>query len=409
MLLQNVIAILRRPRFLPIFLGILTASFILYHSWDSAGKLLGVPGAIGNSQTVHKLSDASPDLHAGYMKDVPASGPGWSFYRPSVDLTWRDATYLPAYPLIATPEDVMEEFKHRFTELDAISIPIVDDTTSLIERARLTYTELLIMVLTAKAFGRAERSVKWMNNERSAQVYAYNDLLRTEGADWTYLAMTMTGSKRMEALTVLLADVFLNKVPGAVLESGVWRGGTTILARGLMRAYGETERLVYVCDSFNGLPAGDKVYHVGDMGWDRVPYLEVSTDQVQRNFEAVQLLDSSIVFVKGFFNETMPPLQSRVDSLSILRLDGDMYQSTVDVLYFMYEKLSIGGYLIVDDWFGFPARPACEDFLAVHGLTPVIIPIDTISVYWKKTVDVPIQIDRYYNKQFKPTPPAVSA
>ena len=79
-----------------------------------------------------------------------------------------------------------------------------------------------------------------------------------------------------------------------------------------------------------------------------------------------------------------------------------MYESTVDVLYNLYNKLSIEGYVIMDDWFGFPSRTACLDFFEVHGIHPTIIPIDKLSAYWKKTENVDIQYWRYQTLDFKP-------
>ena len=73
-----------------------------------------------------------------------------------------------------------------------------------------------------------------------------------------------------------------------------------------------------------------------------------------------------------------------------MRLDGDMYESTVDVLYHLYDKLSVGGYVIMDDWFGFPSKVACEDFFQVHNIHPTIVPIDDLAAYWQKTEQVEI-------------------
>ena len=78
-----------------------------------------------------------------------------------------------------------------------------------------------------------------------------------------------------------------------------------------------------------------------------------------------------------------------------------MYESTVDVLYNLYDKLSVGGYVIMDDWFGFPSKDACEDFFEVHEISPEIIPVDNLSVYWKKTKEVDIQYWRYEQNKFK--------
>ena len=77
-----------------------------------------------------------------------------------------------------------------------------------------------------------------------------------------------------------------------------------------------------------------------------------------------------------------------------------MYESTVDVLYHLYDKLSIGGYVIMDDWFGFPSKTVCKDFFSAHGIQPEIIPIDRISAYWKKTEHVKIQYWRYEQSSF---------
>jgi hypothetical protein len=129
--------------------------------------------------------------------------------------------------------------------------------------------------------------------------------------------------------------------------------------------------------------------------------LEVSSNVVIDGFRKYSLLDSQVVFAKGFFNETMRPLRSIVDQLAIMRLDGDMYESTVDVLYHLYPKLSIGGYVIIDDWFNFPAKTACEDFFDVHGIHPTIHPIDQIAVYWQKTQQIEIDYWRYEKNEFK--------
>lgn len=79
-----------------------------------------------------------------------------------------------------------------------------------------------------------------------------------------------------------------------------------------------------------------------------------------------------------------------------------MYESTVDVLYNLYDKLSIGGYVIMDDWFGFPSKTAVLDFFKVHGIDPPVIAIDKLSAYWKKTENVDIQYWRYEKSDFKP-------
>jgi hypothetical protein len=211
----------------------------------------------------------------------------------------------------------------------------------------------------------------------------------------------MTGHERLKNVKYLLEDVFQKNIRGDYIETGVWRGGSSIFARGVIRAHGQQHRKSFVCDSFKGLPSGERKFDAGDKGWDNTRYLEVSTEIVAGNFNTAGLLDKNIIFAQGFFNATIPPLSNMVESLAIIRFDGDIYESAVDVLYHLYEKLSIGGYFIMDDWFGFPSKTACEDFFAVHGISPDIIPIDDLSAYWQKTENITVQYWRYKQSQFK--------
>jgi hypothetical protein len=93
-------------------------------------------------------------------------------------------------------------------------------------------------------------------------------------------------------------------------------------------------------------------------------------------------LDDNVVFIKGFFENTIP--NAPIDKLSILRLDGDMYSSTIQCLNSLYDKVSIGGYIIVDDWCLLNCRKAVNDFRKTRNITDRIIEIDGIGVFWKK-------------------------
>ncbi|MGB2680193.1 MAG: TylF/MycF/NovP-related O-methyltransferase, partial [Candidatus Competibacter sp.] len=91
-----------------------------------------------------------------------------------------------------------------------------------------------------------------------------------------------------------------------------------------------------------------------------------------------------VVFLKGWFRDTLPRVAT--DALAVLRLDGDMYESTWDALVNLYPKLSAGGYVIVDDYKVVPGcRTAVEDFRQTHGITEPIQEIDWAGVYWRRT------------------------
>jgi O-methyltransferase len=118
-------------------------------------------------------------------------------------------------------------------------------------------------------------------------------------------------------------------------------------------------RTSYVCDSFSGLPPGDRNPDADDKNWDNTPHLEVQYG----------LRDMKVVFAKGLFKDSLASLSNQIKRLVIMRLDRDMYESTVDVLYRLYDKLSVGGYVIMDDWFAFLLGLFADDRrrnLAVH-------------------------------------------
>jgi hypothetical protein len=155
--------------------------------------------------------------------------------------------------------------------------------------------------------------------------------------------------------------------------------------RALLKALGDTERNVWVADSFEGLPKPDVESYPADRGADLWTHkiLAVPIDQVRANFARYGLLDDRVKFLKGWFRDTLPT--APVERLAVLRLDGDLYESTIIALDSLYPKLSAGGFVIVDDYILEFCRKAIEDFRAKHGITDPMIPIDRTAVFWKKT------------------------
>jgi hypothetical protein len=197
--------------------------------------------------------------------------------------------------------------------------------------------------------------------------------------------MSMIGRPRMNNLEACVRDVVRNGVPGDLIETGVWRGGSTIFMRGLLKALGVTDRRVYVADSFQGLPAPDveRYPHDRDLTLHLHSSLAVGVEQVKDHFRRFGLLDEQVVFVEGWFSDTLPALAGH--RWSVIRLDGDMYESTHQALTALYDGLSLGGWVIVDD-FEIPAcRAAVEDFRGSRGITDPIRPIDWTGVFWQKS------------------------
>jgi len=196
--------------------------------------------------------------------------------------------------------------------------------------------------------------------------------------------LTMIGSRRLDNVEACMRSVIDENVPGDFIETGVWKGGTTIFMRGLLRAYGITDRKVYVADSFEGVPAPDETRYPEDQGlnFHLWPDLAVDVDSVKSNFARFGLLDDQVQFVEGWFRDTLPALRGH--QWAVVRLDGDLYESTTDSLENLYDGLVAGGWLIVDDYEIEACRQAVTDFRSARGITEPLVEIDANGVCWQK-------------------------
>jgi hypothetical protein len=214
---------------------------------------------------------------------------------------------------------------------------------------------------------------------------------RLIGSDSPAFALTAVGIKRLLNLEDCIRTVVREGVPGDVAETGVWRGGAMIYAAAVLDelGYAADSRLVWCFDSFEGLPRPDVALWPADEGdpHHTFEWLRVSLETVQGNFRAYGIdIDERVRFVKGWFRDTLPRWAHNHPGhpLAVLRLDGDMYESTMIALDELYPRLSRGGFLIVDDWSLSRARQAAEDYRARHAIREPIVPIDPFSVFWRK-------------------------
>ncbi len=208
--------------------------------------------------------------------------------------------------------------------------------------------------------------------------------LREDGHKWPSQAHTMIGLERLGQLQECISEVIEQKIPGDLIETGAWRGGASIFMRAVLRAHGIGDRRVFVADSFAGLPPPNSAYPQdrGD-SHHQVSFLAVSQEQVEDNFRKYGLLDEQVVFLRGWFKDTLPNIQS--DCFSVVRLDGDMYASTMDGLVNLYPKLSLGGYCIIDDYGALEScKAAAHDYRREHSIEAPIHEIDWSGVYWRK-------------------------
>jgi O-methyltransferase len=199
------------------------------------------------------------------------------------------------------------------------------------------------------------------------------------------LSHTMIGRRRLENIQYCVETALEESVPGDVIETGIWRGGATIFMRGILAAYGVTDRTVWAADSFHGVPS-PSLSQDGDMDFSArvLPVLAVNCRQVRELFARYGLLDDQVRFLEGWFKDTLAI--APIERLAVLRLDGDLYESTMDALNPLYAKVSRGGFVIVDDYFSCPpCGRAITDFRAEHSIREPLIQIDEQSVFWRRS------------------------
>jgi hypothetical protein len=218
----------------------------------------------------------------------------------------------------------------------------------------------------------------------------YNAEDREQGREWPRDAHTMIGMRRLDNLHECIDNVLADNVPGDLMETGVWRGGACIFMRAALAAHHITDRKVWVADSFRGIPEPDTKRYPDDKPLWGIhlfdDFLGVSLEQVQENFRRYGLLDDQVVFLEGWFSETLPT--APVERLAVLRLDGDLYESTMDALVNLYPRLSPGGFLIVDDYHSIEAcAKAVHDYREMHHIDEPISKIDWTGVYWRKAAE----------------------
>eukprot|EP00928_Gymnodinium_smaydae_P005345 TRINITY_DN11825_c0_g1_i1.p1 TRINITY_DN11825_c0_g1~~TRINITY_DN11825_c0_g1_i1.p1 ORF type:complete len:606 (-),score=66.17 TRINITY_DN11825_c0_g1_i1:268-2064(-) len=185
---------------------------------------------------------------------------------------------------------------------------------------------------------------------------------RINGHDWPTFGASAAGLVRMDSLHDLLRNVFIvKKLHGDFLETGVWRGGSCLYAKAFIEAYG-IKKHVWGLDSFSGLPTGQ---HPRDPHHNFQSFLVASQESVEDLFKRYELWDDKVHLVKGWFEDTLPVVRKQVASLSILRLDGDLYKSTLEVLCALYDHLLVGGFWIMDDYGMIHARSAAHNFIRV--------------------------------------------
>ena len=241
------------------------------------------------------------------------------------------------------------------------------------------YLDLLEKVIINSIY--EDSALPWPNESEGR---AFDPQTRSHGKDWPSVAHTMVGELRLRNLRSLVQRTLDENIPGDYIEAGVWRGGCCILMCGVLAANADKRRKVYVANSFAGLPPPNPKEYPIDLGdeFHQAQALAVSLKKVKENFRRYGLLTKRVRFVKGLFKETLPNLEA--GPLALIRLDGDMYKSTIQALEALYPSLSLGGFVIIDDYALEGCRAAVDHYRRENGIVEPINEIDWTGVWWQR-------------------------
>jgi O-methyltransferase len=182
---------------------------------------------------------------------------------------------------------------------------------------------------------------------------------------------TMTSKEAVFALYTSVNYVLDRNIPGDIVECGVWRGGSSLLAALILKSRNISDRKLYLYDTFKGMPTptefdidkrGNTGFEMIDKYGDEIGWCYALLDDVKAAFSAYDF-DFEIHFIEGDVIETLP--KTKPETISVLRLDTDWYESTAAEFDILYPRLSTGGVLIIDDygcWAG--SRKATDDYFA---------------------------------------------
>ncbi|HEY5622197.1 MAG TPA: TylF/MycF/NovP-related O-methyltransferase [Gammaproteobacteria bacterium] len=218
------------------------------------------------------------------------------------------------------------------------------------------------------------------------KTFPYSDDDIREGRVIPELAHTMIGKVRLDQLHDAIETILEEDVDGDLIEAGVWRGGACMLMRAVLKCHGVDDRKVFVADSFSGFPPPDLERHADDYLFENdrgADFLTVPLEKVRENFRAYGLLDEQVVFVPGFFESSLAAAD--IDRLSLIRVDADMFGSTLAALKELYPRLQAGGFCIVDDYAGFECRRAVDAYRQDNGIEEPIQRIDHSGIFWRKS------------------------
>ena len=195
---------------------------------------------------------------------------------------------------------------------------------------------------------------------------------------------TLTDRERIIGLTRAVRYIEQAGIPGDIVECGVWKGGSMMAVARTLLNLGSTERRLYLFDTFEGMTAPTDLDTSQEYGsakeiWNRrksegSSWIRSPLDEVKLNMASVGYPEEHTVYIQGRVEDTLPA--AAPESIAILRLDTDWYESTRHEMIHLFPRLQEGGVLILDDYFTWQgSRIAVDEYLEEHGIRIFLAPL----------------------------------
>lgn len=238
-------------------------------------------------------------------------------------------------------------------------------------------------IFTKKIIRRIAQSCGYYTNREFPSDFSEQDIKIINSVQ----PYTMTSAERIFSLIESVRYVINNKIPGDIVECGVWRGGSMMAIAKTLLEQNNQEKDLYLFDTFEGMSKPEKIdvsnsnldatkeFDNTKIDIDSSNWCRITIDDVKSNLFSVNYDKSKIHFIKGKVEETLP--MDELKSISILRLDTDWYQSTKQELIHLFPKLSKGGVLIIDDYgFWQGAKKAVDEYIEENNIQILLNRID---------------------------------
>jgi cephalosporin hydroxylase len=256
--------------------------------------------------------------------------------------------------------------------------------------------EIRVTYLAMCAKNKQEPEPERVRDPVRSQQDSYNRLLRLRRAGssepwWGsngFLPFTSIGRARLDHLEQCLDAVRTEPVPGDLVDCSVERGGAAVFLRGFLDAHEEPDRTVWVAGEFRASPAPEPEPAAVD---ETLSHFRADLNLIRDAFARFDLLDGRVRFLQGPFEASLPAAE--IERVALLRLGHGIGRDARAALDRLYPRLSIGGFVVVDDYADAECAAAVDAYRAAHGLTEPLERVDASAVTWRKAVPVEADAD----------------